>query len=73
MQVERKGASVDAHLLVKSGNASVSLTKLRVLDEGAYICTVTVGVFQAQQVVQLQVIRESSFSTILAEMFAPVK
>ena len=57
--VERQGSVVDAALLVGEGNASVSLSTLKVSDEGTYICTVSTGVFQAQQVIQLHVIRES--------------
>ena len=51
---------VDTALLVGEGNASVSLSALKVSDEGTYICTVSTGLFQAQQVIQLEVIRESS-------------
>ncbi|KAM3873245.1 tapasin-related protein [Diretmus argenteus] len=51
----REGSSVDAALLVGEGNASVTLTKLKLSDEGTYICTVSVGLFSAQQVIQLQV------------------
>lgn len=54
---ERRGSSVDAALVVSDGNASVTLTKLRVLDEGTYICTVSVGPFHAQQVMQLKIIQ----------------
>lgn len=49
----RTGSSVDAGLLVSEGDASLRLTSLKVLDQGTYICSVRVGRFQAQQVVQL--------------------
>ncbi|KAM4601043.1 tapasin-related protein isoform 2-T2 [Polymixia lowei] len=55
VHVERQGSSVDAALLVGEGNASVTLSKVKVSDEGTYICTVSVGLFQAQQVIQLHV------------------
>ncbi|KAM6967810.1 tapasin-related protein [Aplochiton taeniatus] len=55
VNVEREGSSVDAHQLVRDGNASVTLTKLKVSDEGTYICTVRAGLFQAQTIVQLHV------------------
>ncbi|XP_067094871.1 tapasin-related protein isoform X2 [Osmerus mordax] len=55
--VERQGSVVDAALLVGEGNASVSLSTLKVSDEGTYICTVSTGLFQAQQVIQLHVIQ----------------
>lgn len=49
---------------VVEGNASMSLTKLKVKDEGTYICTVSVGVFRGQQVIQLHVIRKFHFNQI---------
>lgn len=57
VHAERKGSSMDASQVVGEGNASVSLTKLKVLDEGTYICTVSIGPFHAQQVIQLHVIQ----------------
>uniref|UniRef100_A0A667X0Y8 TAP binding protein like n=1 Tax=Myripristis murdjan TaxID=586833 RepID=A0A667X0Y8_9TELE len=57
VNAERKGSSVDAGLLVGEGNASMTLTKLKVSDEGTYICTVGVGLFHAQQVIQLHIIQ----------------
>ncbi|KAM6994702.1 tapasin-related protein [Tautogolabrus adspersus] len=53
----RQGSSVDATLLVTEGNASVTLTKLKVVDGGTYICTVSVGLFHAQQIIHLHVIQ----------------
>lgn len=55
VQVDREGSSVDVALLVEEGNASVTLRKLKVSDEGSYICTVDVGLFNIQQVIQLSV------------------
>lgn len=55
VNVEREGSSVDAAQLVRDGNASVSLTRLKVSDEGTYICTVSAGLFQAQTTIQLHV------------------
>lgn len=55
---ERVGSSMDASQIAGEGNVSVILTKLKVLDEGTYICTVSIGLFHAQQVIQLQVIRK---------------
>ncbi|XP_045901703.1 tapasin-related protein isoform X2 [Micropterus dolomieu] len=62
VHAERMGSSMDAAQLVREGNASVTLTKLKVLDEGAYICTVSIGIFHAQQVIQLHVIQPPSVS-----------
>lgn len=49
---------MDAVQVVGEGNVSLSLNKLKVLDEGTYICTVSLGHFHAQQVIQLHIIRE---------------
>lgn len=57
--VEREGTSAEADLLVKKGDASLTLKRLKVSDEGTYICTVGSGEFQTQQVVQLHITRES--------------
>lgn len=59
MLVEREGTSAEADLLVREGNASLTLQKLKVSDEGTYICTVGSGEFQTQQVVQVHITRES--------------
>lgn len=52
---ERTGSIVDTASVVHEGNASVTLTQLKVTDEGTYICTVSVGVFHAQQITRLHV------------------
>lgn len=57
IQIEREGASADSDLLIRDGNASLTLKKLKVSDEGAYICTVTSGQFQTQQIIQLHIIQ----------------
>ncbi|XP_034409731.1 tapasin-related protein [Cyclopterus lumpus] len=57
VNAERRGSSMDASQVVGEGDASVTLTKLKVLDEGTYICTVSIGIFHAQQVIQLQVVQ----------------
>ncbi|XP_062394123.1 tapasin-related protein [Sardina pilchardus] len=58
----RDGASVDPALAVEEGNVSMSLTKLKVVDEGTYICTVTSGTFQTQQIVQLHIAQPPTVS-----------
>ncbi|XP_062393610.1 tapasin-related protein-like [Sardina pilchardus] len=58
----RDGASIDPALAVEEGNVSISLTKLKVVDEGTYICTVTSGMFQTQQIVQLQITQPPTVS-----------
>ncbi|KAF1388089.1 hypothetical protein PFLUV_G00086620 [Perca fluviatilis] len=57
VHAERRGSSVDAAQVVGEGNASVTLTKLKVVDEGTYICTVSIDLFHAQQVIHLNVIQ----------------
>lgn len=58
---DRKGSSMDAIQVVSKGDASLTLLRLRAKDEGTYICTVSVGRFHAQQVIQLRVIRKLHF------------
>ncbi|XP_057195862.1 tapasin-related protein isoform X1 [Triplophysa rosa] len=53
--VDREGTSAEADLLVREGNASLTLQRLKVSDEGTYICTVGSGEFQTQQVVQVHI------------------
>lgn len=57
VHTERTGSSIDTASVVNEGNASVTLNKLKVMDEGTYICTVSVGLFHAQQVIHLHVIQ----------------
>lgn len=57
IHAQRSGSSVSAEGVVSAGNASLSLSGLKVADEGTYICTVTIGQFHAQQVLQLSVIK----------------
>lgn len=63
----RTGSSVDAAAIVNDGDASVTLTKIKVQDEGTYICTVSLGPFQAQQIIQLQVLRKFQFYCLKSE------
>lgn len=53
--VDREDTSAEADLLVRDGNASLTLRTLKVSDEGTYICTVGSGDFQTQQIVQLHI------------------
>lgn len=59
MFVDREDTSAEADLLVRDGNASLTLRTLKVSDEGTYICTVGSGDFQTQQIVQLHITRET--------------
>ncbi|XP_035528547.1 tapasin-related protein [Morone saxatilis] len=62
VRAERRGSSIDVTKVVGEGDASVTLSKLKVLDEGTYICTVSIGLFHAQQVIQLHVIQPPQVS-----------
>ncbi|KAJ8289890.1 hypothetical protein GJAV_G00006460 [Gymnothorax javanicus] len=53
VHVERNGSSIDPAQVIGEGNVSLSLTKVMVPDEGTYICIVSAGQYQAQQVIQL--------------------
>ncbi|XP_023282183.1 tapasin-related protein [Seriola lalandi dorsalis] len=57
VHAERRASSMDAAQVVGEGNASVTLNKLKVVDEGTYICTVSLGPFHAQQIIQLHVVQ----------------
>ncbi|RXN00381.1 Tapasin-related protein [Acipenser ruthenus] len=52
---DRPGAQIDSARLAAHRNASLFLPGFRVVDEGTYICIVTAGPYQAQQVIQVQV------------------
>ncbi|XP_033837031.1 tapasin-related protein [Periophthalmus magnuspinnatus] len=57
IHAERRGAWVSAEQVVSEGNASLTLSDLKVEDEGTYICAVSIGKFHAQQVMLLNVIK----------------
>ncbi|XP_076844631.1 tapasin-related protein [Brachyhypopomus gauderio] len=57
VNVDRTGVSVDRSLLLQDGNASLTMKDLKVSDEGTYICTITSGGFQTQQIVQLHLMQ----------------
>ncbi|XP_029959020.1 tapasin-related protein [Salarias fasciatus] len=51
----RRDSSIDVAQVANEGNVSLTLDKLKVSDEGTYICTVSLGPFHCQQTVQLQI------------------
>ncbi|XP_068179239.1 tapasin-related protein [Antennarius striatus] len=55
VHAERGGSTVDATRVVKDGDASVTLSDVKVVDEGTYICTVTVGPLHGQQAIRLHI------------------
>uniref|UniRef100_A0A674P353 TAP binding protein like n=1 Tax=Takifugu rubripes TaxID=31033 RepID=A0A674P353_TAKRU len=58
---ERRGSSLNVTQVV-DGDASVTLTKLKVRDEGSYICSVSLGPFKAQQIIQLHLLQPPQVS-----------
>ncbi|XP_035261871.1 tapasin-related protein isoform X2 [Anguilla anguilla] len=62
VHVDRNGSSVDPALAVQEGNVSLTLRKVTVPDEGTYICTVGIGLYQAQQVIQLHLTQPPNVS-----------
>lgn len=65
VHVERRGSSINGAEVVSEGNVSMTLTRLRVVDEGTYICTVSVGHFHAQQVIKLNIISKFPNLTLI--------
>ncbi|KAM8826218.1 tapasin-related protein [Synchiropus picturatus] len=55
VNIKRSDSSIDAAQVVSEGNASLSLSGLKVSDQGTYICSVVAGQFYGQQVVQLRI------------------
>ncbi|XP_047216187.1 tapasin-related protein isoform X2 [Girardinichthys multiradiatus] len=66
---ERKGSSVDGAQVLSEGNVSMSVTELKVVDEGTYICTVNLGHFHAQQIIQLHIIQPPQVSLSEEKLF----
>lgn len=54
-QAEREGATLEPEQLLMAGDASLTLPSLTLKDEGTYICQITTSLYQAQQIIQLQV------------------
>lgn len=55
VEVKRLNSSVDPAKVVRGGDASLTLYGLKVSDQGTYICSIAVGPFYGQQVVQLRI------------------
>ncbi|XP_028665845.1 tapasin-related protein-like isoform X1 [Erpetoichthys calabaricus] len=55
-QAYHNNSHMDEDLVRTHQNVSLSLSNFKVADEGAYICLVTYGQFQAQQVINVQVL-----------------
>ncbi|XP_037701533.1 tapasin-related protein isoform X2 [Choloepus didactylus] len=54
-QAKREGAALEPEQLRVAGDASLTLPSLTPKDEGAYICLITTSLYQAQQIIQLDI------------------
>lgn len=54
-QAKREGATLQPEQLLRAGDASLSLPRLSVKDEGTYICQISTSLYQAQQIIQLDI------------------
>lgn len=54
-QVMREGATLEPEQQLTAGNASLTLPRLTVKDEGAYICQISSSLYQAQQIIHLHI------------------
>ncbi|XP_007935281.1 tapasin-related protein [Orycteropus afer afer] len=54
-QAKREGAMLEPEPLLIAGDASLTLPSLTPKDEGAYICQITTSLYQAQQIIQLNI------------------
>lgn len=54
-QVKREGATLEPEQQLTAGNASLTLPRLTVKDEGAYICQISSSPYQAQQIIHLHI------------------
>ncbi|XP_051011348.1 tapasin-related protein [Acomys russatus] len=56
VQALRTGASLEPEQLLAAGDASLTLPNLSLKDEGSYICQVTTSLYQAQQIILLNIL-----------------
>lgn len=56
VQAMRKGASLEPEQLQAAGDASLTLPNLSLKDEGSYVCQITTSLYQAQQIILLNIL-----------------
>lgn len=59
VQAMRKGASLEPEQLQAAGDASLTLPNLSLKDEGSYVCQITTSLYQAQQIILLNILGET--------------
>ncbi|XP_062948377.1 tapasin-related protein [Cynocephalus volans] len=70
-QAKRKGATLEPEQLHVAGDASLTLPSLTLQDEGTYICQVTTSLYQAQQIIQLNIQASPKVQLILVNKAQP--
>lgn len=65
-QAKRKGATLKPEQLLMAGDASLTLPNLTLKDEGNYICQISTSLYQAQQIMLLNVLASPKVQLNLA-------